>query len=349
MPTWVATPRAESLARSTFIEEMGNDWPGRTQTLCVHSIWPTATPRPTAWPGITSPHSQTWSPHARSPALQDDSSAGGHNDTHRQLRRVNSSSTRDLVWPIACFSSVTLDYRRSSRWLCSDTRSRVARHSLHEHAAFHHEHRETWIILPLEPRVHFCTPTTLRRQHINAFSSPHVLEGRVRGVPPSQHEPRAQPHGLPLLASSVSGHNRPLTHLGEQLPGLGSVLVNIQVYADLTDEDDINTETLHAMALKVNQRTLSQASTESAYEQILQSLAGDWRATAQFLSCGGPRSRGLLHFHPELHAQRWTIKRLLLQPDYALGIRWEITSQTATKSTTTPYAAPNSMKLRPTH
>ena len=48
------------------------------------------------------------------------------------------------------------------------------------------------------------------------------------------------------------------THqLGEQLPGLGSVLGNIQDHVDLTNEDDINIETLHTMALKVSQRTLS--------------------------------------------------------------------------------------------
>ena len=59
---------------------------------------------------------------------------------------------------------------------------------------------------------------------------------------------------------------------GEQLPGLGSVLGNIQDYADLTNEYDIKTETLHTMALNVSQRTISQASMENAYEQILQSL-----------------------------------------------------------------------------
>ena len=61
------------------------------------------------------------------------------------------------------------------------------------------------------------------------------------------------------------------------------------------------------------------------------------------------QEQGLLHFHPEHHARRWTTNRLLLQPDCALGFRWEITSHTATKSATTAYAAPNSMKRRPTH
>ena len=103
------------------------------------------------------------------------------------------------------------------------------------------------------------------------------------------------------------------------------MLGSIHDHADLTNED-INTETLHTMALKVHQRTLSQASMASAYEQILQSLAGDCKATAQFLSCGGPGQGFFLHFHPELHARGRTMKRQLSQPDYALGFRWEITS-----------------------
>ena len=62
--------------------------------------------------------------------------------------------------------------------------------------------------------------------------------------------------------------------LGEQLPGLSSVLRDIQDYAEHTNEMDINTETLHTMALKVNQRSLSQVNIEKVYEQILQSMAG---------------------------------------------------------------------------
>ena len=56
----------------------------------------------------------------------------------------------------------------------------------------------------------------------------------------------------------------------------------------ILNEDDINSETLHTMALKINQRTLTPASMERTVESILYSLPGDCRATAQLWSCGGP-------------------------------------------------------------
>ena len=89
--------------------------------------------------------------------------------------------------------------------------------------------------------------------------------------------------GVPLLANSVGGHNRPPTNLANSSQGWARCWGIFEI-----THKDINTETLHTMALKVNRRTLSQGSMESAYEHILQSLAGDCRATAQFLSCGGP-------------------------------------------------------------
>ena len=267
----------------------GNDWPGRTQTLRVHSIWPTATPRPTASPGITSPHSQTRSPMP-SPGAAGRCFRRRHNDTHRQPRRVNSSSTTDPVCPIACYSSVTLDYRRSSRWLCSDTRSRVARHFLHEHAAFHHEHRETWIILPLEPHVHFCTPTTLRRQPINAFSSPHDLKGWT------------ECHSWQTPSADTTDH--PPTWRTAPRAGLG-----VGEYSRLL----IRTSTLKHCT-PWHSKSIDAHYPRGAWRVLTNTYFSLWQATA------GPQpsfchvevqEQGLLQFHAEFHARRWTIKRLL--------------------------------------
>ena len=143
------------------------------------------------------------------------------------------------------------------------------------------------------------------------------------------------------------GKLRQWTRKSTQELGLSSVLRDIQDYAEHTNEMDINTETLHTMALKVNQRSSSQVNIEKVYEQI----SNPWQVTSgqQLSSClVEVQGRGRLHFHPELHVRRWTTNRSLWQPDFALGFRWAIMSHTATKVATITCAAPNSMNSRPT-
>ena len=58
---------------------------------------------------------------------------------------------------------------------------------------------------------------------------------------------------------------------------------------------------------------------EKVYEQILQSMAGDFRATAQFLSCGGPGA-GALTFSPRTSRAEMDDKSFIVAARLRIGI-----------------------------
>ena len=156
----VATPRAESLARSTFIEEM------EKIGLVVHKV-SVFTPLG----GQPHPDRQLrqesralilrYGAPCPVPALQDDSSEG---DT---MTRRDSQEVQQLLDKRSGMAHRLLQLRDAG--LPTQFALAMFRHSLHEHAAFHHEHRER----PgsYHHSNHMCT--SARRRHFGGNSLTH--------------------------------------------------------------------------------------------------------------------------------------------------------------------------------
>ena len=174
----VATPRAESLARSTFTEEM------EKIGLVVHklSVFTPLGRQPHPDRQLRQESRALILRHGAPcpvPALQDDSSEG---DT---MTRRDSQEVQQLLDKRSGMAHRLLQLRDAG--LPTQFALAMFRYAIAGDATFlartcgipPRAQRETWIISPLEPHVHFCTPTTFRRQLIDAFSALHDLEGWV--------------------------------------------------------------------------------------------------------------------------------------------------------------------------
>ena len=120
---------------------------------------------------------------------------------------------------------MTQDYRRSSRWLRSDTRSRVTRHSLHEHAAFQHE--------PQRGLDHSTTRTTCALLHTDDITEtthqrifiPTRLGGLGMWSATITARAAFTASWIATLGKLLQWTQQTTHQLREQLPGQGSVLV----------------------------------------------------------------------------------------------------------------------------
>ena len=313
----VATPHAESLARSTFIEEM------RKIGLVVHKL-SVFTP-----PG-RQPHPDRQlrqDPRALIlrhgapcpvPALQDVSSEGDtmtHSDSPEvhQLLAKRSGMTQRLLQLRDAGLSTQFALAMFRYAIAGDATFLARTCGIPPRAQIDLDHITTRTACAL---LHADDITETTRQRIFL---PTRLGGLGMWSAIATARAAFTASWIATLGKLRQWTRKSTQELGEQLPGLSSVLRDIQDYAEHTNETDINTETLHTMALNVNQRSLSQVNIEKVYEQILQSMAGDFRATAQFLSCGGPGA-GAFTFSPRTSRAEMDDKSFIVAARLRIGI-----------------------------